>query len=145
MVYAYGQTNIALTGSGTLDASDTRPWNTGSNRAAILALLVAANVRPQNRIVPERGRMRSSFIERCRCTNVLIQGVTLRQSQFWQLHPTLSRNVTVDAVTSGGADNSNTDDCNPESCDDVVVKNCTLEAKDDCIAISPDAMTTAAA
>jgi polygalacturonase len=135
MVYAYRQTNIALTGCGTLDASGTKPWNTGSNRAAILEPLVAANVPPEERVVPERGRLRSSFIEPYGCTNVLIQGVTLRQSQFWQLHPTLCRNVTVDAVTTGGTANSNTDGCNPESCDHVVVKNCTLEANDDCVGI----------
>lgn len=135
MVYAYRQTNIALTGCGALDASGTRPWNTGSNRAAILEPLVAANVPPEERVVPERGRLRTSFIEPYGCTNVLIQGVTLRQSQFWQLHPTLCRNVTVDAVTTGGTANSNTDGCNPESCDHVVVKNCTLEANDDCIGI----------
>jgi polygalacturonase len=135
MVYAYGQTNLALTGSGTLDASGTRLWNSGSNRAAILEPLVAAGVLPHQRIVPEHGRLRSSFIEPYGCNGVLIQGVTLRQSQFWQLHPTMCRNVTVDAVTTGSAANPNTDGCNPESCDHVVIKNCTLEANDDCIGI----------
>jgi polygalacturonase len=51
------------------------------------------------------------------------------------MHPTLCRNVTVDDVTTGGTTNSNTDGCNPESCDHVVIKDCTLDAHDDCIAI----------
>lgn len=135
MVYAYEETNIALTGGGTLDASGTKPWNAGSNRESILEPLLAANLAPEKRVVPERGRLRSSFIEPYRCTNVLIQGVKLRHSQFWQVHPTLCRNVTVDAITTGGTANSNTDACNPESCDHVVVKNCKLEANDDCIGI----------
>jgi polygalacturonase len=66
---------------------------------------------------------------------VLIEGITLRQSQFWQLHPTLCRNVTIDSVTTGGTNNSNTDGCNPESCDHVVIRDCKLDAHDDCIAI----------
>src|SRR2546430_1002196 len=32
MVYAYGQTNIALTGSGRLAAAGTPPWDEGNNR-----------------------------------------------------------------------------------------------------------------
>jgi polygalacturonase len=135
MIYAYGQTTIALTGNGILDAAGTRPWNTGNNRAGILEPLVAAGVPPEERIVPNYGQLRSTFVEPYTCTNVLIQGITLRQSQFWQLHPTLCRNVTVDGVTTGGTTNSNTDGCNPESCDHVVIRGCTLDAHDDCIAI----------
>jgi polygalacturonase len=135
MIYAYGQTNIALTGSGTLNALGTRPWNVGSDRAGILEPLVAAGVPPEQRIVPMYGQLRSTFVEPYNCTNVLIQGVTLQQSQFWQLHPTLCHNVTVDSVTTGGTNNPNGDGCNPESCDHVVIQNCTLGASDDCIAI----------
>jgi polygalacturonase len=135
MIYAYGQTNIAVTGSGILDASGTRPWNTGSDRAGIVEPLVAAGAPPEERIVPDYGQLRSTFIEPYNCTNVLIEGITLRQSQFWQVHPTLCRNVTVDGVTTGDTTNPNGDGCNPESCDHVVIKNCVLDAHDDCIAI----------
>jgi polygalacturonase len=135
MIYAYEQTNIALTGSGILDALGTRPWNVGSDRAGILEPLVAAGVPPAERIVPDHGQLRSTFIEPYRCTNVLIQGITLRQSQFWQIHPTLCRSVTIDSVTTGGTNNPNGDGCNPESCDHVVIRDCTLDASDDCIAI----------
>jgi polygalacturonase len=80
--------------------------------------------------------MRSTFIEPYNCTNVLIQGITLRNSMFWQLHPTLCRNVTVDGVsTDPSTARSNTDACDPESCDHVVVRNCNLGAHDDNIAI----------
>jgi regulation of enolase protein 1 (concanavalin A-like superfamily) len=135
MIYAYGQTNIALTGSGTLTALGTRSWNVGSDRAGILEPLVAAGVPPEQRIVPNYGHLRSTFVEPYDCSNVLIQGITLSQSQFWQLHPTLCSNVTVDSVTTGGTSNPNTDGCDPESCDHVVIKDCTLDANDDCIAI----------
>jgi polygalacturonase len=135
MIYAYGQSNIALTGSGVLDASGTRPWNVGSDRAGILEPLVAAGVPPEERIVPMYGQLRSTFIEPYNCDSVLIQGIALSQSQFWQLHPTLCRSVTVDSVTTGNTRNPNGDGCNPESCDHVVIRDCTLDASDDCIAI----------
>ena len=135
MVYAYGQTNIAVTGYGTLDASATKVWNTGSDRARILEPLVAAGIPSEQRIILEHGHLRTAFVEPYRCSNVLIQGVRLRRSQFWQIHPTLCRNVTVDSVTTGDAAGLNGDACNPESCDHVVIKNCTLDASDDCIGI----------
>jgi polygalacturonase len=67
---------------------------------------------------------------------VLIQGITVRNSMFWQIHPTLCRNVTVDGVsTDPSTAHSNTDGCDPESCDHVVIRNCDLGAHDDNIAI----------
>ena len=132
MIYAHGERNIALTGSGILDASNTASWNNGSDRAGVLEPLVAAGIPPLQRNVS--GKLRSTFVEPYSCTNVLIQGVTLRKSQFWQLHPTLCTNVIVDGVTTSIA-GGNTDSCDPECCDHVVIENCTLKAGDDNIAI----------
>jgi polygalacturonase len=94
-------------------------------------------VPPRERIVPGSGHtMRSTFIEPYNCTNVLIQGITLRNPKFWQIHPTLCRNVTVDSVnTDPSTTPSNTDGVDPESCDHVVIRNCDLGAHDDNIAI----------
>jgi polygalacturonase len=134
MIYAHGASNIALTGAGVLDAAGTATWNQGSDRA-YLETLVAEGVPAAQRVVPGSGhQMRSTFVEPYSCDTVLIQGVTLHNSRFWQLHPTLSTNVTVDSVTTS-ATNSNTDGCDPECCDHVVIKNCVLGAGDDNIAI----------
>src|SRR5438552_2194696 len=132
MIYVYGEKNIALTGSGTLDVSGTASWNNGSDRAMVLEPLVADGLLPQQRYVV--GRLRSSFVQPYRCDTVLIQGVTLRNSRFWQLHPTLCRNVTIDGVTTHYS-GSNTDGCDSECCDHVVIKNSTLLAGDDNIAL----------
>ena len=132
MIYAYGEKNIALTGSGTLDASGTASWNHGSDRTRVLEPLVAGGLLPQQRYAADR--LRSSFVQPYSCDTVLIQGVTLRNSRFWQLHPTLCRNVTIDGVTTHHS-GSNTDGCDPECCDHVVIKNSTLLAGDDNIAL----------
>jgi polygalacturonase len=134
MIYAYGEKNIALTGTGTLDAGGTSSWNKGSDRAWLETQLSKP---PSQRVVPGSGHnMRSAFVEPYNCENVLIQGVTLKNAMFWQLHPTLCKNVTVDSVsTDPSTAHSNTDGCDPESCDHVVIKNCDLGAHDDNIAI----------
>jgi polygalacturonase len=123
-----------LTGRGTLDAGGTSSWNKGKDRAWLETQLGKT---PDKRVVPGSGHeMRSAFVEPYDCDTVLIQGITLKNSMFWQLHPTLCTNVTVDSVTTDPSTaHSNTDGCDPESCDHVVIKNCKLGAHDDNIAI----------
>jgi polygalacturonase len=137
MVYAYGQTNIALTGSGTLDANATSSWNKGSDRAWLESRISAGVTDPTKRVFPGSGHTaRSTFIEPYNCDTVLIQGLTLKNPKFWQIHPTLCKNVTVDGVqTDPSTASSNTDGCDPESCDHIIVANCNLGAHDDNIAI----------
>jgi polygalacturonase len=137
MIYAYGQHDIALTGSGTLDANATSSWNKGSDRAWLESLIADGVTDPAKRVFPGSGHTaRSTFIEPYNCDAVLIQGVTLKNPKFWQIHPTLCTNVTVDGVhTDPSTASSNTDGCDPESCDHVVIANCVLGAHDDNIAI----------
>jgi len=65
---------------------------------------------------------------------VLLEGVTVINSPFWHLNPNLCRNVTVDGLTIRSS-GPNTDGCDPESCDGVVVQNVTYDTGDDCMAI----------
>ena len=53
---------------------------------------------------------------------------------MWEIHPVLSTNVTVRGVriSSHGPNN---DGCDPESCTDVLIKDCYFDTGDDCIAI----------
>jgi polygalacturonase len=137
MVYAFGQTNIALTGSGTLDAGGTSSWNKGSDRAFLESLISKGVTDPKKRVVPGSGHnMRSTFVEPYNCKQVLIQGVKLKNPMFWQLHPTLCTDVIVDGVTTDPSTaHSNTDGCDPECTKNIVIRNCTLGAHDDNIAI----------
>ncbi len=66
--------------------------------------------------------------------------MTLKNSPMWQVHPVLCSNVTVRKMTITGADlnresGPNTDGCDPESCTDVLIKDCNFNTGDDCIAI----------
>ena len=79
-------------------------------------------------------RLRPDFIEFNRCKNVLIEGVHIRRSPMWCMHPLLCTNVTIRGVEviSHGPNN---DGCDPESCKDVLIENCLFDTGDDCIAI----------
>ena len=78
--------------------------------------------------------LRPQFIQAYRCRNVLIEGVTIRNSPMWEIHPVLCRNVSVRNVRID-SHGPNNDGCNPESCADVLIQNCIFDTGDDCIAI----------
>src|SRR4030042_268169 len=74
------------------------------------------------------------MIEPYKCKNILIEGVTIKDGPFWHLHPVLSRNITIKDVTVDGS-GPNNDGCDPECCKDVLIKGCSFNTGDDCIAI----------
>ncbi len=146
LIYAYEQENIAITGEGVLDgqASDENWWswkgrkgvNTNNQNIARarLAQFVADGVPVDQRRFGEGEFLRPSFIEPHRCKNVLIEGVRIRRSPMWEVHPLLSTNVIVRGlhISTHGPNN---DGCDPESCRDVLIEDCVFDTGDDCIAI----------
>jgi len=150
LIYAFGKTDIAITGEGTLDggADDTHwwPWKgvwkgkfEGASPTQVKSrdLLLAdaeAGVPPEERHYAEDAYLRPPFIQLYNCENILIEGVTITRSPFWLINPVLSRSVTVSDVTCHSF-GPNNDGCDPESCKDVLIENCTFDTGDDCIAI----------
>jgi polygalacturonase len=147
-IYAFEERNIAITGPGTLDGQasaehwwpwkgtrDTKPGAANQNAArARLIEMGAKGVPVAERVFGEGSFLRPNFIQPYRCQNVLIDGVRIRNSPMWELHPVLCTNVTVRGVDimSHGPNN---DGCDPESCKDVLIERCTFDTGDDCIAI----------
>jgi polygalacturonase len=149
-IYAYEQTNIAITGTGTLDgqANDLywwswkgireRGWKDGmSNQNAGRKRLFEMGEKGtpvSERIFGNGYYLRPNFIQPYRCRNILIEGISIINSPMWEIHPVLCENVTVRGVhiqTHG----PNNDGINPESCKDVLISNCFFNTGDDCIAI----------
>jgi polygalacturonase len=145
-IYAFEQTNIAVTGTGTLDggadADHWWPWKNPAPRGPQSAAddrraLVEQgekDVPVSQRVYGPGSTLRPNFAQPYRSTNVLIEGVTIRNSPMWELNPVLCRNVTVRNVkiSSHGPNN---DGCDPESCTDVLIDGCEFDTGDDCIAI----------
>jgi polygalacturonase len=149
-IYAFEQTNIAITGEGTLDGQSGNdswwPWNGRANygwkqgdpnqRAdrAALQNMGEQGVPVNQRLFGAGHYLRPQFIQPYRCKNVLIEGVRIINSPMWEIHPVLCTNVTVSGVkiSSRGPNN---DGCDPESCTDILIENCDFDTGDDCIAI----------
>ncbi|HKE24736.1 MAG TPA: glycoside hydrolase family 28 protein [Bryobacteraceae bacterium] len=136
-IYAWEQTNIAVTGNGMLDGQADKDhwWNmrSGAKRAELVSM-GDKDVPVKDRIFGEGGGLRPNFFQPYRCTNVMIEGVSIRNSPMWELNPVLCKNVTVRNVkiSSHGPNN---DGCDPESSTDVLIEGCEFDTGDDCIAI----------
>jgi polygalacturonase len=149
LIYAYEQTNIAITGEGTLDGQGKSffwKWHGNSKYGGNQELLsqkpdrarlyemMQKGVPVEERIFGENRYLRPQFIQPYKCKNVLIEGVKIVDSPMWEIHPVLCENVTVRKVhiNSHGPNN---DGCDPESCKDVLIEDCFFDTGDDCIAI----------
>lgn len=150
MIYAYGEKNVAITGEGTIDGGATRNdwwrmcgakkfgWTEGIISQRIgrpqLQQWNDANTPVDKRILGDGYGMRVQLINLNHCDNVLIEGVTMLRSPFWVIHPTFCKSLTVRGVKIWN-EGPNGDGCDPESCDGVLIENCTFHTGDDCIAI----------
>jgi len=149
LIYAFEQTNIAITGEGTLDGQGKSffwKWHGNPNYGGDPNVLSQRPARAKlyemmdkgtpvaERIFGEGQYLRPQFIQPYRCKNVLIEGVKIIDSPMWEVHPVLCENVTVRGVriSSHGPNN---DGCDPESCKDVLIEDCFFDTGDDCIAI----------
>jgi polygalacturonase len=150
LIYAYEQENIAITGEGVLDGqgSDENWWSWKGKKEYgwkkemphqkkgrdLLFEMAENNIPPEERLMGEGFYLRPNFVQPYKCKNVLIDGVTFKDSPMWFLNPVLCTNVTVSNLKIEGL-GPNNDGCNPESSKDLLIKNCFFNTGDDCIAI----------
>jgi polygalacturonase len=146
LIYAFEQENIAVTGKGILDGQGAKSnwWSWKVNKDTSkpyqkeartkLNEMGEKNVPIAERIFGEGSYLRPNFFEPYKCKNVLVEGVTFKNSPMWFLNPVLCNNVSIIDVATEGL-GPNNDGCDPESCTDVLIKNCKFNNGDDCIAI----------
>ena len=149
-IYAYGETDLGLTGKGIIDAHGQDGWWSmcgarkygweeglpGQNLGGRARLLRSAEDRlpTDRRIMTPEDALRPQTVNLYKCRSILIEDVTLLNSPFWVLHPLMCEDLWVRGVTVSNR-GPNGDGCDPESCRNVVIENCRFDTGDDCIAI----------
>ena len=151
LIYAYGETNIAIPGKGTIDGQGSNEtwwpmcgaprygWKEGMvaqrNGGRERLLMYGETSTPvYKRIMKPEDGMRPQLINLYSCNTVLIEDVTLLNSPFWVIHPLFCESLIVRGVHVFNR-GPNGDGCDPESCKNVLIENCTFDTGDDCIAI----------
>ncbi|PKB15452.1 glycoside hydrolase family 28 protein [Flavobacterium sp. 5] len=152
LIYAFKKNNVAITGKGTLNgqasnenwwawsSSEQYGWKKGTpsqtdplNRLRLVDM-AENNIPVSERVFGEGHYLRPNFVEFFECKNILIQDITIINAPFWVIHPIKSENFIVDGVTIN-SHGPNNDGCDPEYSKNVIIKNCTFNTGDDCIAI----------
>lgn len=149
LIYAYGQENVAITGNGIIDGQGSNTvwwymkgrkdsWKKGMlSQAAGRKKLFDYDknqVPVEQRVMGVEDALRPQLINIYNCRNVMIEGVQLRNSPFWVIHPMMVENLIVRNVRIE-SHGPNSDGCDPESCRNVLIEGCFFDTGDDCIAI----------
>ena len=142
LVYAYGCTNIAITGSGTF-----RPkmdgWRKWFARPKEHMDFTAELYRWCSELTPMEARQataipgsnaRPQLIQINRCKNVTLRDFRIRESPFWTIHLYLSDDIEV-AGLDVYAHGHNNDGVDVDMCRRVKIHDCTFNQGDDAIVI----------
>lgn len=156
LINARNADNIAIVGRGTLDGQGQKWWNealpfinetrktgTISRMNQLQLMWENANkdivVEDYYKPTMERRFFRPPFIQFLECDNILIEGVTIKNSPFWTINPEGCNNLVVHGVTinnpSSNPKGPNTDGINPSSCKNVRISDCFISVGDDCITL----------
>jgi polygalacturonase len=149
LIYAHDAQDITVRGRGTIDGQGASWW------APILAAKqhrhdrgpAPADTQPATAVNPDLPdsspglpRGRPQIIRFLRCSDVVIEGITLFNSPEWNVHPLLCERVRIDGLTIiAHVPSPNTDGINPESCRGVQIVNCRIDNGDDCITLKSGA------
>lgn len=118
LVYAFGCTNVSITGEGVLRTDNAR-WG---------------------RWAAESSHRRPQFIQFFLCRNVLVSGVTIQGTPFWTIHlyrtdDAVIKNVDVSAFDRSGLALKNSDGIDIECAKRVHVIGCSFRQNDDAIVL----------
>lgn len=120
LINATGQTDIKLTGEGTVDGDGEHWWTAYKARKA----------------ATKEEMPRPWMVQFSDCDRVTVEGVTLQNSPSYTLVPYFCRNVTIRKIKIlAPPETPNTDGIAPYSSHDVEITDCLIDAGDDNIAI----------
>ena len=125
LIFSIKQDNIGITGTGTIDGQGfTTAYNQCENVHKGLFNDNLRNDRPNETNRPENIYFRE-------CTNVLVEGITLKDPASWNQTYDRCINVTVQNITVDSKSYWNNDGIDIVDCNGVIVRNCDMDAADD--------------
>jgi polygalacturonase len=142
MIGRHNLENIAITGRGTLVA-DNAEWRKlmGSHPAWRTAWMNLLGLIEKKQPVPDDLRktaemsLRTDFIRPVESKNVLIEGIHIKGSPMWVLHPLYCENVAIRNVVVETFPGANTDGVDVDSCRHVRISDSYFDTGDDAICL----------
>jgi len=148
-VFASGQKDVAIRGKGVLDGKGRLWWEAYRKKrgrgqrapetpeeTALAGLNPGFEKHPGGGGGREMQFLRPPLVQFFECSDVRIEGVTLRNSPFWTLHPVYCTDVSIAGLSIfNPGDSANTDAIDIDSCQNVAIENCRLSVGDDGITL----------
>ena len=135
LIYARDCTNVAVAGPGKLNGNAKAWWAFAKHESRAAFEASAKGVPVEQRVYgTPQFAIRPSFLCLFGCTNVLLEGFTIGSGPNWTIHPVYCQNVTIRKVNVD-TDGPNNDGCDPDSCRDVLIEDCTFATGDDCVVL----------
>jgi len=148
-VFASGQEDVVIRGKGVIDGNGQYWWDAvrekksgDQKRPQTPEELALAALNPGYESQPSGGGGRSiqflrpPLVQFYSCSKIRLEGITLRNSPFWTIHPVYCTGVVFSALAVvNPPDAPNTDGIDIDSCEDVLIENCHVTVGDDGIAL----------
>lgn len=117
LITAYGCKNLNVIGEGTVDCN-----------------ALAGDWYVNHRVMRGAWRPRGIFLNRCK--NAMVQGLTVKDTPSWNIHPYFCENIGLyDLTLLNTPSMPTTDGIDPDTCDGVEIAGVKISVGDDCIAI----------
>lgn len=141
--------NVTITGRGTINGNGNDWWgivkakkSVGQSKPMATYELALAKLNPgfENQAGGGGGRetqfLRPCLVEFMNCQHVVFEGIQLKNSPFWTVHPLYSDDLTLkDLRIENPYSAPNTDGIDIDSCTNVKVLNCFVSVGDDGICL----------
>ena len=135
-IYANGERNIAITGEGEIIGPSTDCEIYQQNKAYCLNIEKIVGDAPLETRYYDGIKTKEVFLPKTiapiNCSNVLIEGITLNQSLYWNVVPQYCDSVIIRGVTVNSFGHGRTDGIDVESSRGVLIEYCSLDCQDDC-------------
>lgn len=140
LIYARDCSRIAITGNGIIEGQGDRWWGLAKAESKAVSRLydqVLAGIPVgQRRFGTETDPIRPTLIGFVNCSDVLLEGFSVTQGgPLWTTHLAYCTRSTIRSVKIDTAEGPNNDCIVLDSCQNVLIENCDLRSRDDCIAI----------
>ena len=139
MIYAYKLDNVAITGGGTLDGHGDHWWEWAEAHAGDYGDRTVVTKVPLSRRAYGKGAglegMRPNFIIFWKSQNILVEGITLKDTPMWNVHLVYSQRAIVRDVTVNSLRAPNGDGVVLDSSSDVLVEYNHFETGDDAVVL----------
>lgn len=139
MIYAFELDNVAITGKGTLDGHGDHWWAWAEEHAGGYGDRTVVTKVPLSRRMYGKGAglegMRPNFIIFWKSRNILVEGITLKDTPMWNIHLVYTKQAIVRDVTVNSLRAPNGDGVVLDSSSDVLVEYNHFETGDDAVVL----------